>query len=251
MAVIDEVFAQRYFGDANPVGRRVNQDGQEPRQIIGVVGHVKQWSIDADEQQTLQAQLYEPFRQFPTNSINGLAAGLSVMARFDGATAPFESIRQVVQGQSKQNVASRPRTMNEVIAGTLAQPRFLMVLLDSFAVTALLLAGLGLYGVISYLVGQRTHELGIRLALGATSSQVYRLVLRQSLVLVAAGLVLGLVMAGVASRLLTSLLFDVSPTDVMTYASVAALLSVVGVAAAMWPARRAAHVSAATALRYE
>jgi ABC-type antimicrobial peptide transport system permease subunit len=141
--------------------------------------------------------------------------------------------------------------MRERMRASLEVERLLAWLLAAFAGLAVFLATAGLYGVMSYVTTLRTKEFGIRLALGATSSQVYRLVLRQSLVLVAAGLVLGLVMAGVASRLLTSLLFDVSPTDVMTYASVAALLSVVGVAAAMWPARRAAHVSAATALRYE
>src|SRR4029077_15629085 len=112
--------------------------------------------------------------------------------------------------------------------------RLLAWLLAAFAGLAVFLATAGLYGVMSYVTTLRTKEFGIRLALGATSSQVYRLVLRQSLVLVAAGLVLGLVIAGGASRLLTSLLFDVSPGDSVTYVAVTVLLSVVGLAAAMW-----------------
>ena len=107
VVVIDEVFARKHFGDADPVGKRIMQDGQDPQQIIGVVGHVKQWSIDSDEEQTLQAQLYEPFRQFSDNSMNGLAAGFGVVTRFDGPSPPFEAIRRVVQSQNKQNVISR------------------------------------------------------------------------------------------------------------------------------------------------
>ena len=202
VVVIDEVFARKYFGDADPVGKRILQDGQDPQQIIGVVGHVKQWSIDSDEEQTLQAQLYEPFRQFSNNSMNGLAAGLGVVTRFEGASPPFESIRHVVQSQNKQNVISRPQTMNEVIAASLAQQRFSMILLDAFAVVALLLASLGLYGVISYLVGQRTHELGIRLALGAQRKDVLRLVLSHGMKMALGGVALGLVAALGLTRLL-------------------------------------------------
>jgi predicted permease len=250
VVVIDEVFARKHFGDADPVGKRILQDGGDPQQIIGVVGHVKQWSIDADDKQTLQAQLYEPFRQFSDNSMNGLAAGLGVVTRFEGA-APFESIRRVVQSQNKQNVISRPQTMNEVIAASLAQQRFLMILLDSFAVTALLLASLGLYGVISYLVGQRTHELGIRLALGAQRKDVLRLVLSHGMKMALGGVALGLVAALGLTRLLGRMLYGVSATDPSTFAVITLLLVTVALVACFVPARRATKVDPLVALRYE
>jgi predicted permease len=251
VCVIDEVFARKHFGDADPVGKRILQEGQDPQQIIGVVGHVKQWSIDSDEQETLQAQLYEPFRQFSNNSMNGLAAGLGVITRFEGASAPFESIRHVVQSQNKQNVVSRPQTMNEVIAGTLANRRFSMILLDAFAVVALLLASLGLYGVVSYLVGQRTHELGIRLALGAQRKDVLRLVLNQGMKMALGGVAFGLVAALGLTRLLAKMLYGVSTTDPATFAVITLLLTTVALLACYVPARRATKVDPLVALRYE
>ncbi|MEP6706296.1 MAG: ABC transporter permease [Pyrinomonadaceae bacterium] len=251
VVVIDEVFARKYFGDTDPVGKRIRQDGQDPQQIIGVVGHVKQWSIDSDETQTLQAQLYEPFRQFSNNSMNGLAAGLGVITRFEGNSAPFESIRRVAQSQNKQNVISRPQTMNEVIAASLSQQRFLTILLDSFAVVALLLASLGLYGVISYLVGQRTHELGIRLALGAQRKDVLRLVLSHGMKMALGGVALGVVAALGLTRLLSKMLYGVSATDPATFAVITLLLITVALLACFIPARRATKVDPLVALRYE
>jgi predicted permease len=251
VVVIDEVFARKYFGDADPIGRAIVQDGQDPQRIIGVVGHVKQWSIDSDEEETLQAQLYEPFRQFSDNSMNGLAAGLGVVTRYDGAAPPFESIRHVVQSQNKQNVVSRPQTMNEVIADSLAQQRFSMILLDAFAVVALLLASLGLYGVISYLVGQRTHELGIRLALGAQRRDVLRLVLTHGMKMALGGVALGLLAAFGLTRLLAKMVYGVSTTDPATFAVITLLLTMVALLACFVPARRATKVDPLVALRYE
>ena len=251
VVVIDEVFARKHFGDADPIGKRILQDGQDPQQIIGVVGHVKQWSIDSDEQQSLQAQLYEPFRQFSDNSMNGLAAGFGVVARYEGGAPPIEAIRQVVQRENKQNVVSRPQTMNEVIAGSLAQQRFLMILLDAFAVVALLLASLGLYGVISYLVGQRTHELGIRLALGAQRNDVLRLVLAHGMKMALGGVALGLLAALALTRLLSKMVYGVSTTDPLTFTVITVLLTAVALLACIIPARRATKVDPLVALRYE
>ena len=247
VVVIDEVFARKYFGDTDPIGKRINQDGQAPQQIVGVVGHVKQWSLDADESESLQAQLYEPFRQVPVSW-----SGVGVVVRSEGgSSASFDSIRKVIQAHNKQNVISRPQTMNEVIAASLAQQRFMMILLDSFAVTALLLASLGLYGVISYLVGQRTHELGIRLALGAQRSDVLRLVLSHGMKMALAGTALGLVAALGLTRLLSKMLYGVSATDPITFAVITMILIGVALLACFLPARRATKVDPLVALRYE
>lgn len=246
VVVIDEVFARKHFGDANPIGRRIYQDEQEPQQIIGVVGHVKQWSLDSNEAQTLQAQLYEPFREVS----NGWA-GIGVMVRFAGGAAPFETIRRVVQNHNNQNAISRPQTMNEVIGDSLSDRRFSMILLESFAAVALLLASIGLYGVISYLVGQRTHELGIRLALGAQRMDVLRLVLSQGMRLALAGVMLGLVAAFGLTRLMANMLYGVSATDPATFMVIALLLTVVALLACVVPARRATKVDPLVALRYE
>lgn len=248
--VIDEIFAQKYFGNTNPIGKRIYQ-GDDPQQIVGVVRHVKQWSLDAEEQQTLQAQFYEPLRQYPDDAMSSLAAGVLVFVRYQGAAAPFDSIRRVVQDQNKQNVVSQPQTMNEVVAGSLAPQRFSMILLDAFAAVALLLASLGLYGVISYLVGQRTHELGIRLALGAQRRDVLRLVLSHGMKMALGGVVLGLVAAFALTRLLAKMLYGVSATDPLTFALIAMLLMTVALLACFFPARRATKVDPLVALRYE
>jgi predicted permease len=252
VVVIDEVFAQKYFGNANPIGRRIRQgDEDPPQEIVGVVRHVKQWSLDGDDRQTLQAQLYEPFRQFPDDAMSGLAGGVLVFVRYQGPAVPFDSIRRVVQEHNKESVVSRPQTMNEVIAGSLAPQRFSMILLDVFALVALLLASLGLYGVISYLVGQRTHELGIRLALGAQRKDVLRLVLIGGMKMALGGVVLGLVAAFGLTRLLGTMLYGVSPTDPLTFAIIAVLLTTVALLACFFPARRATKVDPLVALRAE
>ena len=141
--------------------------------------------------------------------------------------------------------------MNEVIAGTLASRRFAMILLDAFAVVALLLASLGLYGVISYLVGERKHELGIRLALGAQRRDVLRLVLGHGMKMALAGVVLGLVAAFGLTRLLSTMLFGVSATDPLTFTAIALLLALVALLACYLPAQRATRVDPLVALRYE
>jgi ABC-type antimicrobial peptide transport system permease subunit len=203
--------------------------------------------MDADEEETLQAQLYEPFRQVPVGW-----SGVGVVLRSDGpAAAPLDSIRRIVQKHNNENVISGPQTMNEVIADTLADRRFSMILLDAFAVVALLLASLGLYGVISYLVGQRTHELGIRLALGAQRSDVFRLVLKHGMKMALGGVALGLLAALGLMRLLSKMLYGVSSTDPWTFAVITLLLTTVALLACFIPARRATRVDPLVALRYE
>ncbi|HEU4770163.1 MAG TPA: ABC transporter permease, partial [Pyrinomonadaceae bacterium] len=200
--VIDEMLAQQRFGAEDPIGKRLHLDEEGPYEIVGVVGHVKQFGLERDETE-LQAQMYLPFRAEPDQQVEG-AGGTAVIVRADGDIGPsfFTSIRDVVRQQNNQNVISNAQAMNEVIADSLAQRRFAMIVLGAFAGAALLLASLGIYGVISYLVGQRTHELGIRVALGASRGQILRLVLGHGLKMTLAGVALGLVAALGLTRLI-------------------------------------------------
>jgi len=252
VVVIDEVFAHKYFPDTDPIGKGINLGGDnDPLQVVGVVGHVNQWSLDSNDKESLQAQLYQPFRQE-----SGSPGGVGVVMRAEeiggkSGAAFFESIRTVVQSQNSQNVIFGPQTMNEVIAESLAAQRFSMILLNSFAVVALLLASVGLYGVISYLVGQRTHELGIRLALGAQRKDVLRLVLSQGMKMALSGVALGLVAALGLTRLLAKILYGVSATDSATFAIITLLLVTVALLASFVPAWRATKVDPLIALRQE
>jgi predicted lysophospholipase L1 biosynthesis ABC-type transport system permease subunit len=247
--VVDEAFAHKFFLRENPLGRRINlDDAREPFQIIGVVGHVKQWSLDADESQSLQAQLYLPFRQ-----LGGDRSRVGVTMRAEGVAGPalLDAVRRVVQSQNGQNVVFGVQTMNEVIADSLARQRFLMILLAAFAATALMLASIGLYGVISYLVGQRTQELGVRIALGAGRKDILRLIVNHGMKMALAGVTIGLIAAFGLTRLLSEMLYGVSATDPATFAVIALLLAAVALLACFVPAWRATRVDPITALRQE
>jgi len=252
VAVIDEALAKKYFGDSDPIGKHINLEGTDPSEIVGVVAHVKQFGLDSDDQQSLQAQLYLPFRALPDSALEGGFGGAGVVFRSkDGADRVFNSVRQVVREQNSQNVISNAQTLDEVIAGSLSTQRFSMVLLGAFAGVALLLASLGIYGVISYLVGQRTQELGIRIALGASRLNIFRLVLTHGMKMALAGVAIGLVAAFGLTRLMTRMLFGVSATDPMTFIAISVLLSFVALLACYIPARRATRVDPLVALRYE
>jgi predicted permease len=252
VVVIDEVFARQYFPNANPIGKRINLgDDRGPLQIVGVVGHVNQWNIDSNDKESLQAQLYEPFRQ-----LSGSPSGVGVVMRAeagagkDGA-ALFDAIRRVAQSQNSQNIIFGAQTMNEVIADSLARHRFSMTLLNAFAVAALLLASIGLYGVISYLVGQRTQELGVRIALGAERKDILRLVINHGMKMALGGVAIGLIAAFGLTRLLSEMLYGVSATDPSTFVIIALLLAAVATLACLVPAWRATRVDPITALRHE
>lgn len=245
--VIDEVYAHKFFGDVDPIGKYIKQEIRPAQQIIGVVGHVNHWSVDSDDLHSLQAQFYEPFKQ-----VGGRWQELRVLVGVDpGAKVPFAAVRQAINSHDYQNVYSKPETMNETIGKALADRRSFMVLLDIFAIVALVLASIGLYGVISYLVGQRTQELGIRLALGAQRKDIFRLVLGGGMKMALIGVAVGLIGALGLTRLVSNLLYGVSATDFMTFVAISALVSAVAVLACLIPARRATRVSPLVALRYE
>jgi predicted permease len=253
VAVIDDVCARKYFPNENPIGKRINlNDFGQVAEIVGVVGHVKQWGLDSDDTQSLRAQLYHPFMQLPGDVMALSPLGIGVLVRSEGAAAAlFTSIRHTSELVNNAQVIYGAQTMNEVIAGSLATRQFSMILLGSFALLALFLASVGIYGVLAYLVGQRTHEIGIRMALGASRSEVLRLVVGQGAKMALLGVALGLVAAMGLTRLMSDMLYGVSTTDPLTFIAVAILLILVALAACYIPARRATKVDPMVALRYE
>jgi predicted permease len=252
VVVIDEVFARQYFPNAEALGKRIIMAGDDrgPLEIVGVVGHVKQWGLDSDEKHPLQAQVYFPFRQL------GWPSEADVVVRFEGAagttaTAHLDALRRVVESQHSHNVIYEPRSMNDVIADSLARRRFAMILLNAFAIVALLLASIGLFGVISYLVGQSTHELGIRIALGAQRADLLMLVLSQGMKMTLGGVMLGLLAALGLTQSLAGLLYDVRTTDPTTFALITSLLTAVALLASFAPAWRATKLDPLVAMRHE
>jgi len=255
VVVIDDALASQYFGNSDPIGRRINlENGAKSAEIIGVVHHVKQWSLDADDKQSLQAQAYLPFMQLPDEAIALTASGVSVVVRSSATAAlgsPFESIRHNIEQANNQQVIYSPQTMNEIISSSLATQRFAMILLASFAALALLLASVGIYGVISYLVAQRTHEIGVRMALGARRSDVLRLILGRGGKLALIGAGVGLIAALALTRLMAGMIYGVKTSDPLTFVAVSVLLMFIALAACYVPARRATKVDPMVALRYE
>jgi predicted permease len=253
--VIDDVFARKFFGDQDPIGKHVylsSKGGQA--EIVGVVGHVKQWGFDADDTHSLRAQLYFPYMQLPDDAIALAWSGTGGMVRFDGtARGVAESMRKAIKEMNNEQVIYSVQTMEEIIAQSLAARRCSMILLGVLALLALALSSMGIYGVISHLVGQRTHEIGVRIALGAESWDILRWVLGHGAQMTLIGVAMGLVAALGLTRLMAkySLLFGVSASDPLTFTGVAILLTLVALVACYIPARRAIRVDPVVALRYE
>jgi predicted permease len=252
VVVIDDVLARRVFPGQDPVGRQMSIMVLGPVQVVGVVGHVKHWGLDYDDTAKVRDQIYFPVLQVPDKFLSEAVAGLTLLLR----TGPeplnlVSAVRAQVAGPTQDQPIYAVRTMEQIIAGSLAQRRFTMLLLIIFAATALLLAAVGIYGVMSYAVTRRTHELGIRAALGASRGEIVGLVLRQGMKLAAIGMAAGLVAALALTRFLAGLLYGVRPADPATLAAVTLLLGGIALLACYIPARRAAAVDAVIALRCE
>jgi len=250
---IDDVFARTYFPHEDPIGKRIDLAlFNVQAEIVGVVGHVKQWGLDADPKSAIEAQFEYPFMQLPEKLMPLVADAVAVVLRTKGdPAAVMGHVRRAVAEIDPREVVYAVQTMDDVVARSFAPRRFSMILLGIFAALALVLACVGIYGVISYLVGQRTHEIGVRMALGAQRADVLQMVLSDGAKMVLLGVAAGLAIALGLTRLMTRVLFGVIPQDPLTFATVAILLSLVALAACYFPARRAIRVDPIVALRHE
>lgn len=245
VVLIDEALESRYFSNRDPVGVRIKRGGPASEApwmtIVGIVGNIKSDGFDKPD----QPHLYHPILQNP-------AYAMAIYLRSDMAPLTLtQSVREQVRALDRDLPVFGERTMSQVAAESMSRRRFAMQLVGLFGILALLLAAVGIYGVIAYSVTQRTREIGIRVALGASSSAILRWVLKQGMILTIAGVVIGLVGALALTRLLRSLLFGVGPTDIVTYGALAILLTIVALIACYVPARRATKVDPLVALRYE
>jgi putative ABC transport system permease protein len=243
--VIDEEFARRYWPNEDPIGKRIAMGSEERPQyltVLGVVGRVK---MDGLGQDSKRVQGYFPFAQIPNS-------GMTVILKAAGdPNQLIAAVRQQVKTIDPDQPIYAIRTMDEIRAESVAPERLNLTLLSIFAGIALILAIVGIYGVMSYSVTQRTHEIGIRMAIGAQPRDVFRMVLRQGMMLTLIGVGVGLIWAFVVTRLMATMLFGVEPTDPATFAAIAALLTMVALVACYVPGRRATKVDPVVSLRYE
>ncbi|MEK6303158.1 MAG: ABC transporter permease [Acidobacteriota bacterium] len=254
VAVVDELFQRRFWPNGSAVGKRFIaqfNDGKDIKwgQIVGVVAHVRHYGIDQVKQYGLaqegREQVYFPYLQRPNDRMYlAVRTGMEPLS-LAGA------VRGEVLALDKDQPVYDVKSMDQLVSSSLAERQLNMVLLGGFSLIALLLAAVGIYGVMSYSVAQRTHEMGIRMALGAKQSNVLSLVVRQGMTLALAGVAAGLVGAFALTRLMTSLLYGVSTTDPLTFGAIAVILTGVALVACLVPARRATKVDPMIALRYE
>ena len=245
VVIVDESLAKRYFGDRDPLGQRIKRGGRSSTApwmtIVGVVGDIKTDGIDKPDQ---------PHLYFPAYQTPGYA--MAVYLRTDVEPMSLsQSLREQVQAVDRDLPVFGERTLEQIVSDSLGRRKFALQVVGLFGILALLLAAVGIYGVISYSISQRTRDIGIRLALGASKGTILQWVLKQGLVLIAAGVAVGLIGAFVVTRLLRTMLFEVRPTDLVTYVGFALLLAAVALIACYIPARRATKVDPLVALRTE
>jgi len=243
--IVNDTFARRFFPGEEVIGKRIIPgEGRTPvtREIVGVVGDIRHAGLDVEP----TPEYYVPYEQTNVDD-------LTVVARTTGGNPASIAapLRDAIRAIDKEQPVYNIRPMTQLLTDSLAQRRFNMVLLGGFALLALVLAGIGIYGVMSYSVAQRTREIGVRIALGAQSRDVLKMVLSQALGLTVLGIALGLVGSFALTRFLVTLLFEVKPTNLTTFAFVSMVLGAVAIAACLVPARRATKVDPLVALKYE
>jgi hypothetical protein len=248
VVIVNQRFAQKFFPGQNALGKRIkpgwaaDDSGEKMREIVGVVGNVKHLALKNED----SPEMYLPQTQIPFNIMS-----LVVRTSISDPAALTTAIRKELAAMDSSIPLTSIRVFDEYISRSLARPRFNALLLSIFAGIALVLTSIGIYGVMAYSVAQRTSEIGIRIALGAAQSSIFRLIVGQAMTLVAISLVIGLAGAFAATRLLNSLLFGVGPSDPLTFIAIVLIVSMVAFLAAWLPARRAARVDPIQALRME
>ena len=252
--VIDDVLAHQVFGGQEAVGKRlwIPDMGTGPYQVVGVVGHVRHWGLASDDQALVRAQLYYPFGQVEDGLLRRWSELMSITVRTGVAPlSVVEPLRRELRGTAGDQVLYEVRTMEQLASGSLGTQHFLLLLFGIFAGLALLLACVGIYGVLAYLVSRRVPEIGLRMALGATPRDVMRLVLRESMEMIFAGASMGAIAAAVAARLLARWVAGVRSAEPWTFALMVCVLVAAALFASFLPARRASRLDPNSALRQE
>ena len=250
VAIINEASAHQFWPNEDPFGKRINSGIDEASwyTIVGVVGNVKHAGLDAQN----NPEIYYHYLQIPVELMSFVEGTMTLVVRTSGdPTALAIPIQDEVRALDPNQPVFNVRTMQELMQGSIAQPRFRALLLATFAGLALLLSAVGLYGVISYSVTQRTNELGVRAALGAQAADILKLVMSHGARLAVIGLAIGLVLALGIARALSKLLFGVSALDPLTFGATAAVIFAVALLASYVPALRAARIDPVVALREE
>jgi predicted permease len=253
VTVIDTEFAKKSFPGQDPIGQRVHTALVDMScEVVGVAGHVKHWGLDTDDTAKVKSQFYLAFRQFP-DSVMDLASRTSDWTvRVSGNPyVVVPALKRAVAEMNGKMVLYGEQSMADVISGSIATQRIARLLLGCFAVLALVLSAVGIYGVVSYAVTQSTHDIGVRMALGADRRQVLAMVLGNAMRMALIGIVAGAALAVAATRLLKGMLYGVSSADPITFGAVAAVLALVTLIASYVPALRATRVDPMVALRYE
>ena len=243
VVVINQSMARTYWGERDPVGQRLRFGGAGWRTIVGIVGDVRHEGLDRES----KTEMYVPFTQIPNTERR---PAIVVRTGIDPA-AIITPLRTVVSAMDSALPLDQIETMDQLVSASVGQPRFRTILLSAFSVLALMIASVGVYGVMSYLVNQRIREFGIRIAIGATKAGILRMVLRHATALIAGGVALGLVGSVVFARLITGLLYGVDALDPLIFGGASLLLSAVAFVASYIPAQRATRVDPIAALRYE
>jgi predicted permease len=261
VVVIDDVMARTVFPNEDPLGKSIvvadlsgdlGPEMSVPMEIVGVVGHVSQWGLDSDATARVRSQLYLPLSQIPDQFMKGMAASSTFVVRTGvDPLAMLPALRGAVLQAGNDQPVYGVRTMDQIVSASIADRRFSMLLLGIFAGLALLLAAVGIYGVISYTVAQRTREIGIRMVLGAGQADVLKVVVTQAMLPVLAGIAIGLAASFGLTRLMAGMLYGVNAGDPVTFIGVALVLAAVALVATLVPARRATRVAPVVALRYE
>jgi predicted permease len=254
VVVIDENFARHAFGTVHAVGKSlwIPAFGNGPIKIIGVVGHVRHWGLASDDQSRVRDQMYYSFAQVPDHLMRFFSTVMSVAVRTKADPATIvQPLTQALRGPAGDQALYGVQTLEELATASLARQRFLSLLFAIFAGVALLLACIGLYGVLAYLTGERVSEFGVRIALGASAADVVRLVLRQSFSMIVIGIAAGLLASIAAARILRRTVEGMQPAHISTFAPMIALLLITALLASYIPARRASRVDPVEALRQD